>query len=394
MATWSFKTVKGHRYLFVYTRNDGRQVQVKPRSEYSHLDAAPDYEIEAWVKQWSEQYENKKVRKDNILFSDDSLNRYLADYVVYLRDVKELAQGTREKYLSLVRRYAIPYFLEQGLKDPQQWAGVSVRLYDYLKKLECSPVLVAEVNNALRGFFSWMQEQGIVAYGGELRLRQSRRQSKPTPLAYTIMPEQILKFIRATSDVEIKIIALLGYFFSLRSQEIFAAVPERFRAGDDAKRLECSKAMAALELFDELVFEVKVQQRSRSKEHATPKSHSAGWVCCFSREAAELLKDILNARKDLSEQFLARDNRAIYRKWELATKGTELESIDIKSLRRASLYHLGHHTQITLVNLQKHARHRQSSTTEIYLRRPTEHLNQKPVVGGFAFSSAVPVKAS
>ena len=48
----------------------------------------------------------------------------------------------------------------------------------------------------------------------------------------------------------------------------------------------------------------------------------------------------------------------------------------MKDLRRASLYWLGHHTQLGLIELKSHARHSKSDTTLLYLRRPNEELDE------------------
>jgi integrase len=67
-------------------------------------------------------------------------------------------------------------------------------------------------------------------------------------------------------------------------------------------------------------------------------------------------------------------NRELYKQWTAATSGTEVDGITLKDLRRASLYHLGHHTAFSgeLTLLMKHARHKEPQTTMLYLRRPDE----------------------
>jgi hypothetical protein len=51
-----------------------------------------------------------------------------------------------------------------------------------------------------------------------------------------------------------------------------------------------------------------------------------------------------------------------------------IKDIALKDLRRASLYWLGHYTNITLVGLQSHARHADPKTTALYYRRPDEEF--------------------
>lgn len=373
MAFWTWKEAKGRKYRVVYTRKAGKQAQV-PRRLYKHLDGAPDHNMKTWVRQWAAQNEQAKVTPDHILFSDDDLNKRLDEWHTYFHKHLGRDQETADHYRSYIRRYAIPYFLEKGLKDPGQWPGVSVKLFDYLCKYECSQALIAEVNNALRAFFRWLQEEGLVAWEGDLRLRNTRKGSKKTTLTYALRPEEVLCFVRDAVDWQIQLLALAGYFLSLRPQETLALAPEDFAAGDEVRGLECSAAMRAAGLYDLLAVHVQ-RQRSRRVEAKPPKAHSVGWVACFDREAAEMLVAIVNDRPD--GRMLPQDIRGLYRRWEASTRGTPLEDIDLKDLRRASIYWLGHHTpmQAQPLHLMKHARHKEFETTQLYLRRPEE---QKP----------------
>lgn len=368
MAFWHRKTVKGHSYLYVYTRKNGKQATV-PRRFYKHLDGAEDHNIDTWVNEWAAQNEDKQVTPDHILFSDDSLNRRLDEWHAYFHGHLGRDQSTADKYRSLIRRYAIPYFLEKALKDPGQWPGVSVHLFDYLKKYECSQVLIAEINNALRAFFRWLQEEGLVAWDGDLRLRNSRKESKATTLPHTLQPGEVLGFVRGSSDWQVRLLALAGYFLSLRPQETLALAPEDFAAGSNVAGLDCCVAMREAGLYDRLAAHVQ-RQRSAKVQSKEPKAHSKGWVACFDKEAAALLVALVNDLPDGA--MLGKDVRALYRVWAAATSGTPLADIDLKDLRRASLYWLGHHTKLTPIHLMKHARHKEFETTQLYLRRPEE----------------------
>lgn len=371
MAYWQRKQVKGRTYLYVYTRRGGRQVVVKPRSLYSHLDGAEDHNVDAWVAQWSAQHEGVKVTPAHILFYDDALNQYLRDWTQFLAHNRHLSQVTIKKYESLLRRYAFPFFLQQELKNPNQWPGVSIKLHAYLQENTCSQVLVAEINNALRGFFSWLQDEGIVAFAGNLRLRNTKRISKHTPLAHPIEPSEALRFVRSQTDWRVQFLALTGYFFSLRPQEAFALTPLDFQLADDlpAKDRLAVDVMRNAELAHDLVVHIS-KQRGANGETSEPKAHSFGHVVCFNPEASQLLTAIVDDLPD--GPILNGDNRFIYRLWERATKGTTLADISLKDLRRASLFWLGHHSKLEPLQLMKHARHKQFSTTELYIRKPKQ----------------------
>lgn len=376
MAFWNYKLVNGRKYVFVYRRVNGKQVQLKPRSLYSHLDGAPEHNINAWVGEWTERNEGRAP--DALLPPDPQMLGYLQKWSEHLGRVRHRTNGTRKKYVSLIRRYALPYFQGLDCGDPQRWPGVSIRLYDHLTQKGCSQSLIAEINNALRGFYSWLQDEGYVAYDGDLRLRNSPRVIKRTPLQFALKPDVVLKFAKQVESREVRFLALAGYFFSLRSQEVFALRPMDFVAGKEAEGLDCGIAMKEAGLFSRLAVEIIRQQTPERQDgevvFGDPKAYSMGWVSCFDKEAAKMLVELLNGVSRVDAKVLSDDNRAIYRLWQAATKDTKLQAIDLKDLRRASLYYLGHHSDLTPIQLMKHARHRELETTQLYLRRPEEKL--------------------
>lgn len=379
MAYWNRKTIKGRSYVYVYTRKGGRQSQVKPRRLYKHLDAAPDHNIEAWVRQWEVQYESPRVTPDHVLHHDDTLTRYIADYRTFLKDTQQLAPGTYQKYASLLTRFAVPYFLSQDtpLRDPQQWPGISVRLLDYLQAKQLSPALISEINLALRGFYAWLRDEGIVQTDVALRLRNARRRDERTPLQHTLDPEQVLRFV-ASQSREVQILALCGYFFSLRPQETFGLKPSDFVAGTRATEKDCGRAMSAADLYSRLAVNV-TRQRTSTGQLPAPKAYSRGYVSCFDEKAAAKIVEILNASKSMDTAFFARDNRAMFRVWKAAVEGDEVfKDLTLKDLRRASIYWLGHFTSLTPIQVMKHARHKEFETTSLYLRRPEEEMEPTP----------------
>ena len=398
MAYWA---PKDGRYVFVYTYAGGRRKQVKPRSQYAHLDAfladpAMHHNIDVWVAQWAAQHEKVAVTPAHILFSDDRLNRQIDDFEAYLKNREKL--DSHAKYASLVRRYAVPFFLSRPtpLKDPNAWPGVSAQLLDYLESEGKNPPLIREINNALRRFWTWLCEEHLVANKTPLLLCAPVSEDGDegeTPLPHTVDPADVLKFVRNLTQPPawgkrkdppfdaraVKLMALLGYFFSLRPQEVFALTGADFIAGKAAAALAPCKAMADLKLFSRFAVNVQRQRTAKGKLKS-PKAHSKGWVATFDREAAELLVELLNASEDLSAPLFALPNRQLYVHWAKATQGKSLAAIDLKDLRRASLYHLGHHTpfQGSPILLMKHARHKELETTMLYLRRPEEEAVRSP----------------
>jgi len=83
-----------------------------------------------------------------------------------------------------------------------------------------------------------MRDMGYVAE--ELRIPKTPASNKTTPLKTFVTPEEALA-IEAKDDL--KKLALLCYFFSLRPQEAVAVSAKDFAAGKAAAALECCKTM-------------------------------------------------------------------------------------------------------------------------------------------------------
>lgn len=167
--------------------------------------------------------------------------------------------------------------------------------------------------------------------------------------------------------------ALLGFFFSLRTQELFALRPMDFRAGSQASFLECCKVMGRFKLFSKFAVHVH-RQRKKNGEFNHPKSYSNGWFSCFHEQGAkEIVKrlKVIEDKEQLIFDHLPDWNIKLWKR-----KG--IPNITLKDLRRASLYWLGHQNDIDLVALKHHARHSKVDTTMLYLRRPGEEVD-----GGF-----------
>jgi hypothetical protein len=392
MAYWRVKEIKGKSYVYVYTYQDGKVQQVKPRQLYKHLDAfitLPDqhHNITTWVKEWGLQHEKVKSSPLNILFSDDRLNKLILDFGQHLTGRKKRDQSTVRQHLSNLRRFVVPYFLhlENPLKDPQAWPGASIGLLDFLEALPVNPPTVHSVNKSLRLFWRWMVEERIVTGTQELYLRNAVSSVTETPLENLLNPAEVLGAVDQIAKKDLppgvvqhaQLLALIGYFFSLRPQETFALTPNHFVGGDTAQELACNQTLKQLQLFSRLAVNVIGQWSPEGKEKI-PKMNSKGWVGCFDGEAAKRLVGILNSQENPDDRLFRVNNRELYRHWAKAVKGTALEKTSLKDLRRASLYYLGHHTlfQNSAILLMKHARHKEMETTVLYLRRPEEKVER------------------
>lgn len=369
MAYWHYKTVKKYRYVFVYTAQ-GRPLS---RAETKHLDARTPESIDAWVQDWALKNEGKAVRQDQILWEDSNLGKYLSDYIEYLK-ARGAASKTWKQQQSLLRRYAITYFLSHDppLRDPSSWPGVAVKLLPWMQEKKVTDPIIHRTNVALRGFWTWLQDEGLVHDQNPLRLRNPPGVSagKKTPLSRVVTPDDVLAWaLLAPPDV--RFLGLLGYFASLRPQETFLLARENFVAGSKAAELECCKSHAALDLFAR--FAVKIDAQLTPDGPDEVKANSGGWVGVWNEIAAQWIVKLVNGT---SGRYLRGGLSHQYRRW----RKDGIMGITLKDLRRASLYWLAHHTAIKEANLMKHSRHRRLETLTEYMRRPEETATRDDVL--------------
>ena len=213
-------------------------------------------------------------------------------------------------------------------------------------------------------FWKWLEEEGLVE--GRLVLRRTLVQTQPTPLALIPTPEEILAWRAPTIDL--RLLLLIIYLFSIRPQEAFALTPSLFLAGHAATLLEASKVMKNSGLFDHFVVRIN-HQRSRRLGLVQPKAGSRRIVACFNQRAAESIVEILKTRHPTTLLFPF-GNDYYYHTW----KRLGIPRLSLIDCRRASLYWLGHYSKLDLVSLRNHARHADIKTTALYTRRPIEEF--------------------
>lgn len=369
MAYWFRK--KGIQVYVCYMRS-GKPVSL-PRAKTKHLDGDEPHNLDAFCRQIERQYEGgpRKITPENLSQTNSELGQNLESYFDFLIS-RGKSPNTVGWHKSALEKYVVRFFLEGDtpLRDPVQWPGKSIRLFQWLIAQNTSESTIKRVNIALRGFYRYLVEEGRIQTGVDIRLRNPVIRDKTTPLPRILEPEEILAFIEQAKDPAIKLTALLGYFFSLRPQEIFALRPMDFVAGTKATELECCRIMHAKGLFFKLAVNVQ-RQKTKNGKFTVPKAYSSGFVACFNAVAAKTLVYLLRQ--------VQKPDRALFGfspDWHLKLwRRHGIEGITVKSLRRASLYYLAHHTKMNdLVALMKHARHKKAETTMLYLRRPEETI--------------------
>jgi integrase len=349
MAYWSKKR---NKYVFVYEYVDGKPRQF-PRSLTKHLDTQPDDAIDHWVKQFSAPTSTPATTP--------LLDTYKRQYLSFLAESRAPATVTYQEFC--LRVLIFPYFLS-CTEDINDWPRFSIKFRQNLLDLGRTRTLIRSANSALRGFWKYLVEERLVYSQEEMLLRPpGASQNRTTPLKNTLSPEQVLTFVRASRSPVIRLLALLGYFFSLRPQETFCLLRSDFRANEN---IEACRAMRAAGLYGKLAVYISKQRRHNGTE-VEPKASSKGFVSCFDKRAAELIVGDIRGL-DATASLFSYSNDWLGRRWK--TEG--IPGITLKDLRRASIYYLGHYTQIEYAALKSHARHANPNTTWLYLRRAEE----------------------
>ena len=356
-----------------YTKN-GKVVWL-PRSETRHLDGQPDHNIKYWT--------DERAAKLGLTHSPTreihpALTKYLASYESYLID-RERAEKTRRAHLHYLRNFIFPYFLQSSPDGhnpnywPQRVPGLAAWARGRLlqgSRTRAVNNTIRVINVVLRQFWVYLGESGELETQFALRVRNppGLGRKKRTPLRQVLTPQDVLAWVQTTQNIDLRMLALVGYFFSLRPQEVFAFTKAGCRAGKSAKQLECCGIMKKSGLFGKLAYYVK-EQRNDKGEVGPPKAFSVGWVACFDRAAARQIVDIINEKDPFAPVF-AQKGMSLYRLW----KRQGMPGVTLKDLRRASIYWLGHHTSLPPAAIQNHARHAEAETTQWYLRRPDEEV--------------------
>lgn len=352
MAFWR----KDGTRVSVYTSRDGRQRRL-PRDLTRHLDREPDHNIDTWVHNWA--LVNERTVAQAVVLTNQDVLTLVETFCTYLSTRKK-SPKTISQHRHNLTRYCLPFLVQaEGLVDPVQWPTRSVRLLEHLQGRGVAARTINTCNVSMRVFWNWLVEEGRAT--GTLLVRNAIVGAQATPLGFTVTPDDIIK--RLYPSPELRLLALIGYFFSLRPQELVSLRPCDFRAGSIAAELDACKAAAKHHLFGR--FAVNITRQRVGQEFKTPKANSKGWVACFHEVAAREIVASLQRRKP-DELLFSHRLDWWFRLW--ARDG--YPGLALKDLRRASLYWLGHFTELPFTALKNHARHADPSTTALYTRRP------------------------
>lgn len=336
--------------VYIVYKKDNKLITI-PRHEIRHLDGESDEVVQAAIVRFKALYDVKTKRPD-LITCHSELEAKIEEYVQWkLQNGLDPLTARQQKTLLIKGGSYMGWPLSA-------WQERALGFEDWARS-----TLSSWTSNRckiyLRAFWKWCVEGGLVA--GELYVRAPKNK-KPvfTPLKRTYTPNEVhdWKF----SDPALELIALLGYFFSLRPQEMLALRVDDFSAGSAAEDLECCKVMKEYGLYSKFAVRVEKQKDTLSK-NKNPKSESFGWVACFDEKAAKRIVALLKTYDPEKPIFPYTVGHYI-KQWRSFELGK------MKDVRRASIYWLGHHTKFQPIPLKNHARHKKLDTTLLYCRRP------------------------
>ena len=366
MAKWEYRGKKKD-IVSVYYFVDKKRIRL-PRTKVEHLDRLRPDQIDEWVAAWSRLHEVHKRRKDSIKLPAD-WELLLKEFESYLAEERQLDRRTISDHLRHLR-VALPFFVEKECRTFNDFPAHSRLLKDWLKDhMAKTQRRIRSINISLRVFWNYLKTEKDLPLT-DIHLKADKAKKRHTPLKVTITPDEVLEFCSTALREDIKLIALLGYFFSLRPQEILAAKPENFMAGKKAAELDSGRAMGQAGLYDRLAFYCEQQQAYTGTKE--PKSSSKGWISCFDERAARLIVAMIKD-KDRAAPLIQMSLDVFIKLW----RKHGFPNTKSKDMRRASLYHLGHFTNIPAVALKNHARHKYLETTMLYCRRPEDGPNKE-----------------
>tara|TARA_R110000868_G_scaffold81642_1_gene230884 strand:- start:102 stop:1160 length:1059 start_codon:yes stop_codon:yes gene_type:complete len=337
------KRRKGRVYVYYYSEGLRKAL---PRRQTYHLDNATDDEIERFLTATTALQKARKHRPDARQVPPE-LEPLIEQFLTHLRDNLDRQPPTLRQYEGYLSRAGLLFGWPLD-----KWPLKSPNFPQLCRAMGYPRAAMFKMRQNILVFWYWLRDLGYVT--GDLRIPKLKVSNKTTPLKHLLSPDDILGL---PLKGDLRYLALLCYFCSLRPQEAVALTPTDFAAGSNVSGLECVRVFKNAGLYHKLA--VRVERQRHDSKPRSPKADSIGWVACFDARAA---KEIVRLAQTVT---LAHRMDTYQRRWFRQGLGFTL-----KDLRRASLYWLGHHSKLSVVELKNHARHSSLETTSLYVRRP------------------------
>lgn len=372
-----FQRRRGTQVLIYYRAKSGA-LKTIPRKLIRFLDHEPDHNVRAWIRMHAPQWEQSSDPLRDQALRDNELEAWVDAWRAYRERKGHGSRNTLTRACHALKEDVIPYFLSFNppLTDANTWGTKSFGLAEWQEAQGISEANRIHANTSLRKWWKWLGDTRRILPGVPLPLDSTRRTAQPTTLAYTLTPDDVLKWVRATRSRQLRLMALLGYFASLRPQELFALRRKDFAAGPS----EAGRVMERYGHFGRFAVDISRQRRQDGSFHP-PKAFSKGVVAIFNEQAATLIREHLLREKDPEALLLGEYLPGHYADiWSPDPDTTPrwrergIPNLTLHDLRKASIYWLGHHGGVDVTPLKNHARHAKVETTMLYCRRPTESI--------------------
>lgn len=361
--------------VYYYDKSLKRAVAI-PRADTSHLDHLSDAEVLQWVADWevASGIGRQRSRRRTVLDVDDLstlIDTHLMDHK--MKSDPPQRNGTLADYRRQFDRFILPYFvLIHSCKDIRKWHLLTDQFPNHLILHHKMPVKSArKVCQTLLRFGRFLVRRHLLIQPWLIELPRNRNRRK-APLARKMDPDEVMQVARRLikeQNPQWALCLLLGYFGSLRPEELFALEAEDFLFSTAARTR--AKAWAGFQrksLGSGLSIIIDRTLIKKEPEYLTKTHFSRGVVNIFSGEAAKLIVSLLK-RPLIGRLFPGA-------RWQLDRQYREnlkpIIGLNAQDLRRASSNYLGKRVGIDPYTIQAHLRHAEMSTTLLYCRDPDE----------------------
>lgn len=365
----------GHVDIKYYDKEAGKAVRL-PRKVYKHLDSEPDEIVQKWLDQWS--HENiAKVRAERfLLYETDEALFLFREFIAERTKIKNLSPEYAKDELGRFHNHVLPFFVtEKNTKDVRVWDNYANEFTTWILKnrVETKQLSITHARKVLAllvRFSEFLLRRKVISSLWHI-LTPSEGFSLDTPLPRMIKPDEMLAFVKTCEDDSIALMALMGYFASLRPSETLALSKSDFYTGEKGIKVSSTQhRFRNFQLGSYLtVYVDKQMSRSPGSIHKKPKTkRSVDYVAIWHKEAAELIKEVVLRLEE--GPFFTMHRDTYFRLWRESGAKEKLGNITLHDLRRASALYLGREVEVTIQLLQDHMRHTKLSVTEQYMRKP------------------------
>jgi integrase len=396
-----YREASGRLVIQVYDPQT-RSPRKIPSDEIAHLQNAADEEIAKWRALYIAENRHKARRTlERVLKSTDEAQYLFEQFLAEYSKLRRISSSTVYDENLRWNGYIVPYFVtKHGAKDIRLWELHTGQFPPWLHgqprlnqaiKDGTEPLGVNQqkkVIGLLERFGQYLARRNLIRAPWGF-IKPTENVAAETPLEIEATPEDILKW-SASREPKAALMGLLGYFASLRPEELFALRKSDILAGEPARtkaktypRLQQHGLGSGVSVDVQRAF----QKNGKVDEVKTPTSRAVANV--FSVEAARRIATLL---RDMPDGWLfprrKRVRKGVYEYLYNAPKPVSRDTsfkywreygyhqgrvlVTLHDLRRASGVYLGRTLDLPATLVQEHLRHADLKTTMLYMRRPSD----------------------